>query len=173
MLNINAQIAELEEKIANLPTEAKKAFKGDVPQYIIDAYVANNGQRYQSELNKLQSRYNSALDLYKTELSQKQREAEMDLKRDQYNFNVSQQNRDNNFKLRQQAWTEQYQSQSLLMNNIKTDKNGNPYIINSDGTYRYLDNATYDRAVQQQVQNGIDALNATWVDGVNCGMQCE
>ena len=51
-------VAELEEKIANLPKEAKKQFKGDVPQYIVDAYVSNNAQRYQSELNKLQSRYN-------------------------------------------------------------------------------------------------------------------
>ena len=58
MLNLKSQMAELEEKIANLPKEAKKQFKGDVPQYIVDAYVSNNAQRYQSELNKLQSRYN-------------------------------------------------------------------------------------------------------------------
>ena len=58
MLNLKNQMAELEEKIANLPKEAKKQFKGDVPQYIVDAYVSNNAQRYQSELNKLQSRYN-------------------------------------------------------------------------------------------------------------------
>lgn len=77
MLNLKEQIAELEEKMANLPNEAQKAFKGDVPQYIVDAFVSNNAQRYQSEINKLQSRYNSALDLYKTELSNTQWEAEM------------------------------------------------------------------------------------------------
>jgi predicted Ser/Thr protein kinase len=58
MLNIKSQMAELEEKMANLPNEAKKNFRGDVPQYIVDAFVSNNAQRYQSELNKLQSRYN-------------------------------------------------------------------------------------------------------------------
>ena len=42
MLNLQAQMAEIEERIANLPKEAQKAFKGDVPQYIVDAYVANN-----------------------------------------------------------------------------------------------------------------------------------
>lgn len=42
MLNIQKDIADLEEKIANLPNDAKRAFKGDVPQYIVDAFVANN-----------------------------------------------------------------------------------------------------------------------------------
>ena len=128
MLNIKSQIAELEEKMANLPKEAQKAFKGDVPQYIIDAFVSNNAQRIQSELNKLQSRYNSAIELYKTELAQKQWEAEMDLKRDQFEFtknqqawenafNTSQQAWENKFKTRQQGWTEYYQGQSLLLSN--------------------------------------------------------
>lgn len=96
----------------------------------------------------------------------------MEMKKNEYNFKVGQQNWENNFKLRQQQWTEAYQSQSLLLNNIKTDKNGNPYIINPDGTYRYLDNATYSRAVQQQVQNGVEALNSTFYDGMDGG-QCE
>ena len=109
MLNINAQIAEIEERMNNLPNEAKKAFKGDVPQYIIDAYVSNNSQRLQSELNKLQSRYNGAIELYKTELSQKQWETEMELKEKEYNFKVSQQNWENTFKQNQQNWTQYYQ----------------------------------------------------------------
>jgi hypothetical protein len=77
MLNINKDIAEIQEKMNKLPQEAKKAFKGDVPQYIVDAFVANRNAQYQSELNKLQSRYNSAVDLYKTELSNEQWKAEM------------------------------------------------------------------------------------------------
>lgn len=172
MLNLKRDIAELEEKMANLPKEAQKAFKGDVPQYIVDAFVSNNAQRYQSEINKLQSRYNSALDLYKTELSNAQWETEMWLKVKEYNFKVGQQNWENAFKTRQQAWTEQYQAQSLLLNNIKTDKNGNPYIINSDGTYQYLDDATYKIAKQQQIQLWIDTLNAVYQDGMD-GWQCE
>ena len=183
MLNLKSQIAELEEKMANLPKEAQKSFKGDVPQYIVDAFVSNNAQRYQSEINKLQSRYNSALDLYKTELSYAQRQAEMELKTKEYNFKVgqqqwenaykvSQQQWENDFRTRQQSWTETYQAQSLLLNNIKTDKNGKPYIINPDGTYQYLTDATYEIAKRQQIQNGIDTLNAVYQDGMDGG-QCE
>ena len=123
MLNIKKDIAEIEERMANLPNEARKLFKGDVPQYIIDAYVANNSQRLQSELNKLQSRYNGAIELYKTELAQKQREVEMDLKQRQYNFDVNQAMRERNFKATQQAWENDYKTKSLLMSNIKTDAN--------------------------------------------------
>lgn len=159
MLNLKSQIAELEEKMANLPKEAKASFKGDVPQYVVDAFVSNNAQRYQSEINKLQSRYQSALDLYKTELSNAQWMTEMDLKQKEYNFKVNQQNWENAYKTSQSAWeqafktrqqdrTEQYQANSLLMNNIKTDKNGNPYIINPDGTYTYLTDATYSQALK-------------------------
>lgn len=183
MLNLKSQIAELEEKMANLPKEAKASFKGDVPQYVVDAFVSNNAQRYQSEINKLQSRYQSALDLYKTELSNAQWMTEMDLKQKEYNFKVNQQNWENAYKTSQTAWeqafktrqqdrTEQYQANALLMNNIKTDKNGNPYIINPDGTYEYLSDATYSNAIKGQIQSAIDSLNASWKDGTDGG-QCE
>lgn len=46
--------------------------------------MANKRQEYQSQLNKLESRYNSALDLYKTELSNAQWKEEMKLKYLQY-----------------------------------------------------------------------------------------
>lgn len=185
MLNIKAEIAELEEKMANLPKEAQKAFKGDVPQYIVDAFVSNNAQRYQSEINKLQSRYQGALDLYKIEVSQKQWEAEMDLKERQFSFDKNQQTWENNFKAKQQAWendfknrqqgwTEYYQWQSLLLSNwkIKTDKDGKPYIINDDWTYTYLTDATYSKLVEEQVQQWVESLNSTWFDWMTWG-QCE
>lgn len=194
MLNLKEEIAELEEKMANLPKEAQKAFKGDVPQYIIDAFVSNNAQRYQSEINKLQSRYNSALDLYKTELSHAERESEMELKVAEYNFKINQQNWDNAFKTSQQNWenafkinselwnqqfktrqqdrTEKYQSDSLLMNNVKTDKKWMPYIVNPDGTYTYLTNSTESKLLESYVQNAVDTLNAVYQDGMDGG-QCE
>lgn len=170
MLNINNDIAELEERLENLPKEAKSHFKGDVPQYIVDAYVSNNTQKIQSELNKLQSRYNSALDLYKTELSNAQREAEMELKEKQLELQANQQAFSQALQTRSQAWTEKYQGQqlqnqanqqawtqyyqneSLKLSRIKTDANGRPYTINGDGTITYLTDNTYDLAVQEQVQ---------------------
>lgn len=172
MLNINAQIAEIQEKMNNLPNEARKQFKWDVPQYIVDAYVTNRNQQYQSELNKLQSRYNSAIDLYKTEVSQKQWEAEMELKQREYNFKVSQQNWENTFKQNQQNWTQYYQGQQLQLSSIKTDAKGRPYVINSNGSYTYLTDDTYNMAVREQVQTGVNSLMTVWQDGMDGG-QCE
>lgn len=164
MLNINSQIAEIQEKMNNLPNEARKQFKGDVPQYIVDAYVTNRNQQYQSELNKLQSRYNSAIELYKTELGQKQWEAEMELKQREYNFKVSQQNWENTFKQNQQNWTQYYQGQQLQLSSIKTDAKGRPYVINSNGSYTYLTDDTYNMAVREQVQAGVNSLMTVWQD---------
>jgi hypothetical protein len=55
-----------------------------VPQYIVDAYANNRLQEYQSQYNKLESRYNAAMDLYKTELDNAKRKEEMNLKYLQY-----------------------------------------------------------------------------------------
>lgn len=172
MLNINAQIAEIQEKMNNLPNEARKQFKWDVPQYIVDAYVTNRNQQYQSELNKLQSRYNSAIELYKTELGQKQWEAEMELKQKEYNFKVSQQNWENTFKQNQQNWTQYYQGQQLQLSSIKTDAKGRPYVINSNGSYTYLTDDTYNMAVREQVQTWVNSLMTVWQDWMDGG-QCE
>lgn len=185
MINIKGQLADLEEELANLPKTVKNQFKGDVPQYIIDAKVANEGQRIQSEINKLQSKYNWMLDLYKLELSNSQWEAEMELKQKEYNFKVNQQNWENSYKIAQQQWendfntrqqnrTEYYQGQSLLLNSnkIKTDKDGKPYVINDDWTYTYLTDATYQQLVEEQVRQGVETLNATWYDWMDGG-QCE
>lgn len=143
-----------------------------MPQYIVDAYVTNRNQQYQSELNKLQSRYNSAIDLYKTEVSQKQWEAEMELKQREYNFKVSQQNWENTFKQNQQNWTQYYQGQQLQLSSIKTDAKGRPYVINSNGSYTYLTDDTYNMAVREQVQTGVNSLMTVWQDGMDGG-QCE
>jgi hypothetical protein len=57
MMNIKKDIADLEQQLEDLPKIAPKLFKGDVPDYIYKAFVANNQQKIQSELSKLQSRY--------------------------------------------------------------------------------------------------------------------
>ena len=138
MLNLNAQMAEIQEKMDNLPNEAKKAFKGDVPQYIIDAYVANNSQQLQSELNKLQSRYNGAIDIYKTELAQKQWEVEMDLKQRQFNSdqnyrNWQMYNADRTFNLnaQQQYWNQDYLNRKLRYDSIQ-EINGEAYVMDAN-----------------------------------------
>jgi hypothetical protein len=176
MLNINKDIAEIQAKMENLPNEEKKAFKGDVPDYIYQAYISNKQQEYQAQLNKLQSRYQSVSDLYKTELANKQWEAEMEMKQQQMmiqqnqraleqEFKMSQQNRENNFKTNQfnrqvgqQDRENQYKLKQydldvsqLKLQSMKTDSSGRVFQINSDGTYTYLSDNTAKVIMDQQI----------------------
>lgn len=85
MLNINKDIAEIQAQIDDLPLQARKLFKGDASQEIVNAFVNNETQRLQKEISKLESRYNAAAEIYKTELANTQWEKEYELKRDQFN----------------------------------------------------------------------------------------
>lgn len=143
MLNINAQIAEYEEKLDNLQREANSVFKWDVPQYIVNAYMNNKRQQYQSEINKLESRYNSALDLYKTELSNAQWKEEMNLKYLQYQQWVN-----------NDAWTRYYQSQQLQQNSIKW-VDWKAYQVNGDWTITQLSDATAYLGYQNDVNSAL------------------
>ena len=178
MLNINAQIAEIQEKMDNLPKEARKQFKGDVPQYIVDAYVTNRSQQYQSELNKLQSRYNSAIDLYKTELGQKQWEVEMQLKQAQFesdnnyrNWQMYNANRTFNLNAQQQYWNQDYMNRKLRYDSIK-EINWESYIMDANGNRSRLSDdiayQSYMGTVQSTMQNYMNAFP----DGTKGG-QCE
>ena len=76
-----SQMDQLKTRMKNLKSEANSVFKWDVPQYIVNAYIANRTQEIQDTLSNLETRYNAAYDRYKTELSQAQWQAEYDLKK--------------------------------------------------------------------------------------------
>ena len=137
MLNINKDIAEIQEKMNKLPQEASKAFKWDVPQYIVDAFVANRSAQYQSELNKLQSRYNAAVDLYKTELSNEQWKAEMNLKQMQLQADLNAQAWDQAYKTKQFEWSKQMDMQNINLKKIQWFQ-GKAYQVNANGTVSEL-----------------------------------
>jgi len=154
ILNIDKQIAEYEEKLNNLEKEANAAFRWDVPQYIVSAYMANRRQQYQSEINKLESRQNTALDLLKFEVSNAQWKEEMNLKYLQYQQWVSNDN-----------WTRYYQSQQLKMNSIKW-VDGKAYQMNGDWTITQLSDATalmnYNNDVNSALQGYMSIYTAWW-----------
>lgn len=178
MLNINKDIAEIEEKINKLPQEAKKAFKGDVPQYIVDAFVANRTAQYQSELNKLQSRYNSAVDLYKTEVAQQQWWVEMNLKQLQFEADRNQQLWDRAYKTKQlglqqqqQAWNQMYNMKKLSFDSIKNIGWVN-YYMDENWNWMQLDNAIAKQAYESDVQEKMQTYLNLYQDGTVWG-QCE
>lgn len=162
MLNLNAQMADIQEKMANVKKEAQKAFKWDVPQYIVDAYANNRLQEYQSQYNKLESRYNAAMDLYKTELDNAKRQAEMDLKKAQFQQNIDNETRDR-----------YYKSQQLLQSNIKR-VNGAAYQVDpTTWTYVKLTDETATIAYQSDVNKLMQWWTSMHYDWQYVGYQCE
>ena len=134
MIKYKEQIVDLQAELEDLPNQAKKAFKGDVPDYFYKAYISNNSQRIQHDIEKLESKYTWLADIYKTELAQAQREAEMELKYKQLSATETQNKFDQWYKMAQ-----------LEQNSVQwaKDSNGNMYaykIINwqvvkvTDGT---------------------------------------
>lgn len=150
MLNIQAQIAEYEEKMNNLQNEANSVFKWDAPQYLVDAFMNSRKVKYQSEINKLQSRYQSALDLYKIELSNYQWGEEMKYKWAQYQQWV---NKDN--------FDMYYKTQQLAMDKIKII-DWKAYMMNADGTMVQVADETAWNSYQQDVQTAINWYIATY-----------
>lgn len=83
MGTIEADMATLQNRMKNLKKEASQVFKWDVPQYIVNAYVANRTAEIQDQLNILENRYNAAYSRYQQEWEQTKRAAEFDLKKQQ------------------------------------------------------------------------------------------
>lgn len=81
MGSIEKDMATLKNRMKNLREEANRAFKWDVPDYLVNAYMNNKSQEIQNQLSILEDRYNAAYERYKTELSNAQWQAEYDLKK--------------------------------------------------------------------------------------------
>ena len=83
MASIEEDMAILKNRMKNLRQEANAAFKWDVPDYIVNAYINNKAQEIQNQMSILEDRYNAAYQRYTTELQQKQWQMEYDLKKQQ------------------------------------------------------------------------------------------
>lgn len=87
MASIEKDMATLKNRLMNLKSEANKVFKWDVPQYIVNAYVANRTQEIQNNMQILEDRYNAAYSRYQNEVQQAQREKEYELKKEELALN--------------------------------------------------------------------------------------
>lgn len=86
MANIESDMASLQSRMKNLKKEASQIFKWDVPQYIVNAYVANRTAEIQDQLSQLENRYNMAYSRYQQEWEQTKRNAEFWLKQEELNM---------------------------------------------------------------------------------------
>ena len=145
MLNIKKDIANLNSELEDLPNKANKAFKWDVPDYIYQAYIANNTQAIQKKINNLENRYASLSDIYKTEVSQTQREMEFDLKKDQLEMDRTKMNFDMAYK------TAQLEQDKIHWDNWKAYTTVNGQVIQLDDWTAY---AWY----QNKVNAGLNSI---------------
>lgn len=108
MLNIKKDIADLNSELEDLPNQAEKIFKWDVPEYLVQAYISNNSQKLQKKIQNLENRYSSLSDMYKTEVSQAQREAEYQLKMAEYQRSLT-----------NDAYDREYKNNKLLQDSVQ------------------------------------------------------
>lgn len=80
---IENDMAVLQNRLKNLKREANTVFKWDVPQYIVNAYVANRTAEIQDQLSILENRYNAASSRYQEEVKNTQRQMEYELKKEE------------------------------------------------------------------------------------------
>lgn len=83
MATLEEDMATLKNRLKNLRNEANAAFKWDVPDYLVNAYVANKTQEIQNQMKILEDRHNMAYNRYKDEVANTQWEKEYELKKEQ------------------------------------------------------------------------------------------
>ena len=81
MASIESDMAVLQNRLKNLKKEAQTVFKWDVPQYIVNAYMANRTAEIQDQMSILENRYNAAQSRYQQEWERTKWAAEFDLKK--------------------------------------------------------------------------------------------
>lgn len=86
MASIENDMARLNNRLGNLKKEANQIFKWDVPQYIVNAYVANRTAEIQNEMSILENRYNAAQSRQQQEWERTKWEAEFDLKKQEFDL---------------------------------------------------------------------------------------
>lgn len=135
MESIEKEAAQLKNRLKNLREEANRAFKWDVPDYMVNAYINNKTQEIQNQLSILEDRYNAAYQRYTTQLDQ-------EWKQKQYNLQVEQLQlqKDN------AEFNKWYQKQQLEKSNYSTDESWNVWHL----TYDENGNVYYEKVEKVQ-----------------------
>lgn len=135
MANITDEINKLNTRLKNLDKEASSAFKWDVPDYLVRAYINNKTQEINDRLKELKYDYNAAYERYQTELSNTWKEKEFDLKERQLDMQE-----------KQQDFNQWYQKQTLAKSNIYKDDDGNVWQLKTGEDW----NIYYEKITQVQ-----------------------
>ena len=132
MASIEKDMATLKNRLMNLKKEANTVFKWDVPQYIVNAYVANRTQEIQNNMQILEDRYNAAYSRYQNEVQQAQWDKEYDLKKQELQLKKEQ------LALQERGvdldWAkfEKESTQWTWLWKMRTERNNNPTAMTTD-----------------------------------------
>ena len=153
MAKIEEEAAILKNRLKNLKSEAQAAFKWDVPDYLVKAYINNKTQEIQNQLSILEDRYNAAYTRYTTQLNEKWKEKEFSLKQDQLDLQRQQQN-----------FNQWYQKQTLNQskNNYVTDDSGNVWKLNINEDW-----SVYYEKVEKVEQHAGSWMKGKWLKNNN------
>ena len=124
MWSLEKDMAALKNRLKNLKNEANAAFKWDVPDYLVKAYINNKTQDIQNQLSILEDRYNAAYSRYKQEVANAQWEKEYELKKEQLQLQKD-----------AQEWKEKNwvgTSSSTWEAKMRTERNNNPTAMTTD-----------------------------------------
>lgn len=128
MASIEEDMAILKNRLKNLKLEASQAFKWDVPDYLVNAYIANKSQEIQNQMQILEDRYNMAFSRYKTEVANTQWEKEFELKKEELKLKKESLALEE-YKVKN--WTSSSSSKSSWTSTV-TDDNGNQIAVKND-----------------------------------------
>lgn len=131
MGSIEKDMATLKNRMQNLREEANKAFKWDVPDYMVNAYINNKSQEIQNQLSILEDRYNAAYNRYKTEVSNAQWEKEYELKERQVKIQEASQSLDE-WKAKNGVTSSSSTSGWTWSAKMRTERNNNPTAMTTD-----------------------------------------
>lgn len=143
---IEKEAATLKNRLKNLRQEANAAFKWDVPDYLVNAYINNKSQEIQNQLSILEDRYNAAYQRYTTELDQ-------EWKQKQYNLQERQ------IKLQEDKF--EYEKQQTKTNNNVIEKDWVFYEV------KYTDDWVVISELQVQKQYTDSWMKWAWLRNNN------
>lgn len=124
MQSIEWDLAKLKNRLRNLKSEANQVFKGDVPDYLVRAYMANRQQEIQNNMQILEDRYNAAYSRYQNEVQQAQWEKEYELKKEQLQLQKDELDFKKYQADKESSWTS--------YGSMRTERNNNPTAMTTD-----------------------------------------
>lgn len=157
------KIVEIQQAADELPSIAQQAFKWDVPQYVVNAFVNNRLQQYNKEIEKYQNLYNASLDEAKLEISQTQWREEMNYKRANLQADMNYKNA--NLELSKKEL--ELNMKKAWVTNWQWNDDGSYSYVDMEGNMHTLSAQEAQKAINQELYNKSTAFIDYWKKAID------